>query len=427
MDDSSSEESSSELSSEEDFAPPPARLPSLPKRPEPRAGLGPGGSMEVVVTKLNRFKKRVVKCIVVTDEEIKTVDPETANVGNSFTFDDFVRASVDAVDHAAFNLVVKKGKRGTETLHYTCPSEADCLRLVAELNRSRAPELADSESGWMLKKHPRGTKYQRRFFVLQGSTLRYYNSDTDLSHKKHPVSLDALRTVRDPTEMKGMGPEAFDLVFIDKTYTLTEEDTAQSRRFGALLRALEPPSGAVSLKDSSGVKLLVLECLQCGTLNAVKQKVIEVSKKKGKMLPCSKCHTKLDPNDAQEQHEVKVCTVQCPWCSAWLQYAKGTTEIICNHCDKNLQLADEPEDFAVQDRRLAATIAELETLVADLERRIRELEAILDQNIETKQDQRTEITKLKKELEALTGGLAGLKVEKKKKGRSKRGFGAQQL
>ena len=52
---------------------------------------------------------------------------------------------------------------------------------------------------------------------------------------------------------------------------------------------------------------------------------------------------------------------------------------------------------------------------------------ILDQNIETKQDQRTEITKLKKELEALTGGLAGLKVEKKKKGRSKRGFGAQQL
>lgn len=301
MDDSSSEESSSELSSEEDFAPPPARLPSLPKRPEPRAGLGPGGSMEVVVTKLNRFKKRVVKCIVVTDEEIKTVDPETANVGNSFTFDDFVRASVDAVDHAAFNLVVKKGKRGTETLHYTCPSEADCLRLVAELNRSRAPELADSESGWMLKKHPRGTKYQRRFFVLQGSTLRYYNSDTDLSHKKHPVSLDALRTVRDPTEMKGMGPEAFDLVFIDKTYTLTEEDTAQSRRFGALLRALEPPSGAVSLKDSSGVKLLVLECLQCGTLNAVKQKVIEVSKKKGKMLPCSKCHTKLDPNDAQEQ------------------------------------------------------------------------------------------------------------------------------
>ena len=175
------------------------------------------------------------------------------------------------------------------------------MRLVAELNRSRAPELADSESGWMLKKHPRGTKYQRRFFVLQGSTLRYYNSDTDLSHKKHPVSLDALRTVRDPTEMKGMGPEAFDLVFIDKTYTLTEEDTAQSRRFGALLRALEPPSGAVSLKDSSGVKLLVLECLQCGTLNAVKQKVIEVSKKKGKMLPCSKCHTKLDPNDAQEQ------------------------------------------------------------------------------------------------------------------------------
>tara|TARA_B110000211_G_C14042287_1_gene537303 strand:- start:648 stop:1793 length:1146 start_codon:yes stop_codon:yes gene_type:complete len=331
--------------------------------------------MEVVVTKLNRFRKRVVKCFVVNDECIKTVDPETANVGNQFTFEEFVRAAVDAKDHATFNLVVKQGGR-KQTLRYTCASEADCMRLVTELNRSRVPDLDDCEHGWMLKKHPRGTKYQRRFFVLQGSFLRYYDSDLDLKNKKHPVSLDALRAVLDPTQEKGMGPEAFDLVFIDKTFTLTEEDSAQSRRFGAILRALEPPTGAVSLKDSAGVKLLVLECLSCGTLNAVKQKVIEVSKKKQKMLPCSKCHTKLSPFDAQEQHEVKVCTVQCPWCNAWLQYAKGTTEIICTHCEKNLQLADEPDDFAVEDRRMIGTLAELEENIEELQRRIRELEAV---------------------------------------------------
>jgi len=56
------------------------------------------------------------------------------------------------------------------------------------------------------------------------------------------------------------GGRGFDLVFIDRRYTLIEEDTVQSRRFGQLLRSLKPAAQqGNALKDSSGAKLLVME------------------------------------------------------------------------------------------------------------------------------------------------------------------------
>jgi|TARA_B110000211_G_C14042287_1_gene537302 hypothetical protein len=52
---------------------------------------------------------------------------------------------------------------------------------------------------------------------------------------------------------------------------------------------------------------------------------------------------------------------------------------------------------------------------------------MLDRNVITKEAQFGEIAKLKAELEALLGGGATTAVKKSKKGRSKRGFGGQQL
>lgn len=52
---------------------------------------------------------------------------------------------------------------------------------------------------------------------------------------------------------------------------------------------------------------------------------------------------------------------------------------------------------------------------------------MLDRNVITKEQQFAEIGKLKAELEALLGGGKSTAVKKSKKGRTKRGFGGQQL
>ena len=228
----------------------PAHHPSsLP--PPPRA--------QMMVTKRHRLRGDFQRIFLVTDATIKTLDPATREATNAWGFDKFVRAAVDAQHRTRFNFVIK-AKLGTQTMTFTAPSTEECETIVGELNRSREPDLDDCEHGWLLKKHPRGNKFQRRFFVLQGKILKYYKSDSNFSQQKHPISCASLRAVKIPSEQRAAAGRGFDLVFIDRRYTLIEEDTVQSRRFGQLLRSLKPAAQqGNALKDSSGAKLLVME------------------------------------------------------------------------------------------------------------------------------------------------------------------------
>ena len=212
-----------------------------------------------MVTKQHKLRGAFQRIFVVTEEKIMTMEPGTREVTNQWGFEKLIRAAVDSADRTKFNFVLK-AKMGTQTMRFTAPSLEDCQALVTELNRSREPDLDSCEHGWLLKKHPRNNKFQRRFFVLQGSVLKYYKSDSNFSEQKNPITTANLRQVVIPSAQRAAGGRGFDLVFTDRRYTLIEEDTVHSRRFGQLLRSLKPAAQQGSaLKDASGSKLLVLE------------------------------------------------------------------------------------------------------------------------------------------------------------------------
>ena len=166
------------------------------------------------------------------------------------------------------------------------------------------------------------------------------------------------------------------------------------------------------------------QCEHCGALNAVKANIVEAARKKGKQLPCSKCSTMLDPGHATEQKAVQVSTVKCPWCAAWLQYPKGSKEILCSSCGKKLKLSTGEEDGPKTGS--AKREADLRGLIAELRARIKELEGECESDDIIIGGQRDEISKLKRDLE-IHHSSATTKTTKRKGGRTRRGFDAMQM
>jgi LSD1 subclass zinc finger protein len=167
-----------------------------------------------------------------------------------------------------------------------------------------------------------------------------------------------------------------------------------------------------------------LQCESCGALNAVKSTVIEDAQRKGIEVPCQKCDATIDPGHAHEQaKEVKVATVKCPWCSAWLQYPKGSKEILCSSCGKKLQLAGDGGNGPKSGN--AKKEADLRGLIAELKARILQLEGDVEYDEEIMGVNRDEISKLKREIE-VHNSTATTSV-KRKGGRTRRGFDAVQM
>ena len=132
-------------------------------------------------------------------------------------------------------------------------------------------------AGWLMKKQPRGNRFQKRWFVLETkpnptdpegkpvSEIFYFKHHRDKKPCKTPVSLEALKDVVNPSKVKG----CIDLVFIDRTFVLkpVKKNTLSEMIFEAFGN-LEPSEQA-KLTDARGRELLVLQCEACGSLQGL--------------------------------------------------------------------------------------------------------------------------------------------------------------
>lgn len=176
-------------------------------------------------------------------------------------------------------------------------------------------------TGWLKKKKniPGDNTFQARYYTMHGEAIRYYSSIAK-AHKvladladsadagnatagKHtPFILDTLREVRFPSEHKFLarGGTGFDLIFLDRVFNFTHNDTRDSQLFCMMMFGLKPTKSK-TLRDASGSDLFVLKCSKCGKFVGIRAK----QKKAVRKVKCSNCGQVLLTADAMNQSEMR--------------------------------------------------------------------------------------------------------------------------
>ena len=258
--------------------------------------------------------------------------------------------------------------------------------------------------GW-LKKLKKGSTFEKQYFIIDGETVKYFKENHEDGKVTAPeLTLASLMEVRVPSTAPGAAGQGFDLVFSDQDMTCLEDDTPDSRRFSMMMKKLHPrPREAGALTTTDGESMLVIECESCGTLQA-----IQANAKRAK---CIQCRSKLDMLKAAHPEEIELHTVQCGWCSQWLQYPSAAHEVQCANCRNVLNLREKGSGTQDDAGDSGKGLEKYKKMVAKLtkhghrkDKKITMLE--------------TEVTKLKKELELLQGGTPSTRrvtTRKKKK------------
>ena len=105
----------------------------------------------------------------------------------------------------------------THTLHHihvTCLLHATCMHITCTL------EQANEKMGYLNKMGPENKKrYNRRWFVLKGSELKYYRSHKDLKRPRGVIKLDSWCKLSKLKSLNG-----FELATPQKIYQLVAKN-----------------------------------------------------------------------------------------------------------------------------------------------------------------------------------------------------------